>query len=244
MASSTETKPRRFASGASRALGPAPGRRGRWVLLGFVLVALLAASVWALFASSWLAAQHVEVSGERTLSARQIRAAAAVDLGTSLVRLDLDSIQRRVAALPVVASVTVHRRWPQTVQIAVTERRPVAAVRDHGGWAEVDKTGVSFRQVRGKPALPVISMSAPHSSALVGATASVIAALPSDLLGRMRVLRAHSLDSIALHLKDGRVIHWGSSSDNAAKVRVVHVLLKQRAAAYDVSVPAQPTTSR
>jgi cell division protein FtsQ len=60
----------------------------------------------------------------------------------------------------------------------------------------------------------------------------------------MRALHAHSLDSITLQLKDGRLIHWGSDDQNAQKVRVIRVLLKQPASGYDVSVPAQPTTSR
>lgn len=251
------TKTRRSAPGSATGASRVPARAlsrpvldryrtisWRFLLVICVGVALAVGSGWALFASSWLAVQHVQVSGERTLSVRQVQVAAAVQLGTPLVRLDLAGIQRRVSTLPAVASVTVHRDWPQTVQISLTERRPVAIVRNHGRWAEVDKTGVAFRHLTRKPALPVIALSAPRTPALLSATASVVASLPADLLSRMKSMHAHSVDSIVLQLKDGRQVHWGSATRNRQKIRVVRVLLKQSASVYDVSVPAQPTTSR
>jgi cell division protein FtsQ len=204
---------------------------------------LVGLAAWALFGSSWLAAQEVTVSGERTLSAAEIRSAANVDLGTPLVRLDLDGIQQRVAALRPVASVTVHRAWPHTVAIRVTERRPVATVRVGSGWALVDKTGVVFRHSDAQPKLPLLLLASPHDRAVLRATASVVHALPADLLGRMRLLQARSMDSITLHLKGGDLVHWGGPEHSADKAAVLRVLLKQPASVYDVSVPAQPTTA-
>lgn len=215
------------------------------VLIAVGGVGLAALAAWALFGSSWLAVQQVTVSGERSLSAQQIRSAAAVDLGTPLVRLDLGRIDRRVAALRPVASVTVHRAWPSTVAITVTERRPVATLRDQsGGWSLLDKTGVIFRHAAAKPALPVLLLASPRDPAVRRATAAVVDALPGDLLGKMRLLQARSMDSITLHLKGGDLVRWGGPEQSADKAAVLRVLLKQPARVYDVSVPSQPTTAR
>lgn len=200
---------------------------------------------WALLGSSWLAAQRVTVTGERTLAERQIVSAAQVQLGTPLVRLDLAQVRQRVASLRPVASVSVHRAWPHTVAITITEREPVAAVRGAGaGWDLLDKSGVVFRHSDKQPPLPVVAVPSTRDSATLQAVAAVVTALPPRLLATVRQLSAQTMDSITLQLTAGREVRWGSADKNAAKVQVLTVLLKQRAHVYDVSVPAQPTITR
>jgi cell division protein FtsQ len=190
-----------------------------------------------------LAAQKVSVAGERTLSQRQVLAAARVPLGTPLVRLDVGQIQRRVAALRPVASVSVHRDWPQTVAISVTERTPVAAVRtSDGSWGVLDKTGVVFQTLSARPSLPLIDVPSTRDRPLLAAAAAVVTSLPAKLLARLRQVSAHTMDSISLRLTDGRRVRWGSAEHSGDKVSVLAVLLKLPARVYDVSVPAQPTT--
>ncbi len=213
----------------------------RPLLLSVAAIVLIVFAGWVVFASSWLSAQTVTVSGEHTLTDAEVEAAADVDLGTPLVRLDLDALQRRVSALPAVAAVSVHRSWPQTVTITVTERQPVAAVQRDGGWAVVDKEGVPFRQTAQQPPLPAIDVPADNDQSALRAAASVADALPAHLLATVRLISAQSMDSIALELVDGRVIRWGSATESEEKAQVLAVLLRQRARVYDVSVPAAPT---
>lgn len=69
----------------------------------------------------------LDVSGNFThLTPRRIAAAAAVVPGTRWLDADLTAIRDRVAALPWVATVAVHRRWPDALVLRVTERLPVA----------------------------------------------------------------------------------------------------------------------
>lgn len=213
------------------------------IVVGGIVLALVAG--WILVGSSWLTAQQVTVAGERSISQRQVLAAAKVEIGTPLVRLDLDAIRRRVAALRPVASVNVHRAWPNTVAITVTERQPVAAVSDmRGGWDLVDKSGVVFRHASSRVALPVIDVASTGDVAALHAAASVVTSLPAHLLSKVRQLRAETMDSLTLQLTDGREVRWGSAEENAEKVKVLTVLLEQPAHIYDVSVPAQPTTAK
>lgn len=223
-------------------------RRRFWLrpLIVSLAAALLAlVTGWVVLDSSVLAVQKVTVSGERTVSQRDVLAAARVQLGTPLVRIDLSRIQQQVAALRPVARVSVQREWPHTVAISVTERKPAATIRSPGtGWEVLDKTGVVFRHVPRQPALPVIAVPSTSSRPVLQAAATVVTSLPPHLVARIRRVSARTVDDITLHLTDGREVRWGSAAANAVKVRVLTVLLKQTAHVYDVSVPAQPTTAR
>lgn len=212
-----------------------------------LVVAVLAAAAfvgWVGLGSSWLAAEHVTVAGERALSHRQILAAADVDLGTPLLRLDLDAVDTRVSALPPVAAVAVHRAWPNTVAITVTERIPIAAVSRPDSWWVMDKEGVLFRRTPGRvAALPLVEVGNRAGPSALQEAAAVIAALPAELLSRLQHVTASSMDSLTLTLRDGREVRWGSAAQTERKVQVLSVLLRRPAQVYDVSVPAQPTTA-
>ena len=209
-----------------------------------VAVALIGLAVYAVYFSSWLAATSVDVSGEQTLSGQQVVEAANVDLGTPLARLDLSAIQANVAQLPAVADVSVHRAWPHTVEIEVTERRPLAAVRRDGGWWVMDEEGVVFRRTPHRDdALPVVAVGASARPDALSEAAKVVSSLPGAVLDHVRRLTAHSMDSIELQLTDHRLVRWGSSDETDRKVQVLSVLLDQvKASVYDVSVPERPTT--
>src|SRR6266540_3448728 len=98
-------------------------RRRRWVAL-LAVVTVLALGYLVVF-TSLFGVHSVEVVGARTIPADTVRAAAAIEPGTPLVRLDTDQVRARVARLPKVFAVDVSRSFPGTVEIAVTERTPV-----------------------------------------------------------------------------------------------------------------------
>jgi cell division protein FtsQ len=214
------------------------------IVAGVLAVASLVG--YAFYFSSWLAARDVAVSGETSLTAKQVIAAAQVDLGTPLARLDLSAIETRVAALPAVADVSVHRSWPHTVSIEVTERTPLAAVMRDGAWWVMDDEGVVFRRTPERDAsLPVVQAGAGAGDDALAEAAKVVAALPASVLADVKRLTAHTRDSIELRLKNHSLVRWGSADDTARKAQVLGVLLENvKASVYDVSVPEQPTTRR
>jgi cell division protein FtsQ len=218
----------------------------RPLLIALLVVVLVAFAGWVAFFSSWLAASSVEISGDETITREQILEAADVDLGTPLMRLDIDAIQQRVAAMPAVAAVTVHRSWPHTVSIEVTERRPIAAVRQQGSWWVMDGAGVVFRRTDGRePSLPAVQVRTTSAAEALPEVAGVIQALPEDLMAEVQRITARSMDSITLRLDGRRTVIWGSAAESTRKAEVLAVLLDRAAASiYDVSVPDQPTTSR
>jgi cell division protein FtsQ len=209
-------------------------------------LAVISLGVYACYFSGWLAARSVTVSGETSLTAQQVVDAAHVDLGTPLARLDLSSIEARVAALPAVESVSVSRSWPHTVEIEVTERQPVAAIMRDGAWWAMDATGVVFGRTPERDAdLPIVRAPAHVDDNALAEAGEVIAALPADVLADVRRVTARSRDAIELRLAGHSVVRWGSADETDRKVQVLSVLLDQvKASVYDVSVPEQPTTRR
>lgn len=220
--------------------------RFRPLLVAFGLVVVVGLGTWVVFWSSWLTAAEVRVAGQQTVDEQRVVAAAQVDLGTPLVRLDLDAIRARVAALPPVASVSVHRSWPHTVSIDIAERQPVAAVEQRGSWWVMDADGVVFRKTGNQqPGLPEVAVRASAPSQTRAEAARVVASLPADLLSAVTRVSAGSMDSITLQLRNGREVRWGSSAESPRKVEVLAVLLDRvEASVYDVRVPEQPTTAQ
>jgi cell division septal protein FtsQ len=210
----------------------------RRIAVAVALLGLFAGAGWLVFVSKVLAVQQVQVSGLRTLSPDRVTAAAAVPLGAPLARVDVDAVQARVERVPVVDGADISRSWPHTVTIEVTERTPVAVLRRHGRLRLVDAEGVLFRTVAEPPArLPVMTA----GGAAIADAAAVAAALPPRLGARVTHVRAPTMDSIELELRDGRTVVWGSAERSRLKVRVVGALLRRRASVYDVSVPGAPT---
>jgi cell division protein FtsQ len=82
-----------------------------------------------------------------------------------------------------------------------------------------------------------------RSDALAEA-AKVAGSLPSSIAAKVDYVEVRTVDTIALRLRSGRVVRWGSADGSDAKARVLAVLLKQKASSFDVSVPGQPIITR
>jgi cell division protein FtsQ len=218
-------------------------RSARPWLLAVGALGLVVVGVWTVFFSSWLATEQVDVGGTTIVSSDEVLKAAEIDLGTPLVRVDLDAARDRIEALPAVDWATVHRSWPHTIEITVKERVPLATVPRRGQWLAMDDEGVLFRPTPIRDAgLPIVALARGADESARQEVASVVAALPDDLMAQTRRVRAQTMDSITLNLADGRSVRWGSADESQRKVQVLAILLKQKASVYDVSVPEQPTT--
>ena len=217
----------------------------RRVVVAVLLLGLVAGSLWLVFASSVLAVQGVRIEGTQVLDPRVVRRAAAVPTGSPLATVDLDAIAKRVRALSAVDSVDVSRSWPDAVRIDVTERVAVAVVQQGNALRGLDDQGVLFRRYPSRPkSLPVIRMAGrPRADALAEA-AEVAGSLPPEIAAKVDYVEVRTVDTIALRLRSGRVVRWGSADGSDAKARVLAVLLKQKASSFDVSVPGQPIITR
>ena len=220
-------------------------RRPRRWLAAFLLlaVALLGGAVWLVYFSPLLVVRSVAVSGHQQLRSEQIVAAAQVPMGSPLARQDLEAIARRATTLPAVQAASVSRTWPDTITVTVTERRPLIAVRQPGGFALVDPDGVAFAESGSLPEGVLLAEVNPADRPLLQQVGLVAAALSDGLDGQVSALAATHADRISLKLESGVKVNWGSAADSALKADIVAALLQsRRAGSIDVSSPHNPAT--
>jgi cell division protein FtsQ len=81
-------------------------------------------------ANRWPVTQLTVQAEFKHVSADQVRAAVLPRLGKGFFALDLDGVQKAVAALPWVESVEARKRWPDTLILRIYERQPFARWND------------------------------------------------------------------------------------------------------------------
>ena len=226
-------------------------RRASRVLLGLLGVGVVAGVVWAIWFSSALAVNRIEIDGTTTLKPMDIRSQAAIRLGEPLARVDTVAIESRVAAMERIDQVDVSRHWPRTIRIEVVERKSIGWVMSGVAIRALDRYGVDFRSLRSEPKnlveVRVETLDARKRQQALEGAAAVLELLRTDdpgLLKKVRYVRVASKDSVQLVLGKNRTVTWGSAAKGEQKLTVLRSLLRIKARGYDVSAPEQPTTRR
>lgn len=249
------------AGSGQRAAGqrPGPGDSGGghghspWRAAFFALAALaiVAGVGWALLGSRFLVVRSVQVTGTHLVSRHEVLAAAAIQPGTPLIRVNTAVVARRVERIRQVQSATVARDWPDGVTISVRERTPALAVASGSGYQLIDKFGVPVEQAarppRGMPRLALPAGSAGSVGSLRGspavyAAAVVLQELPARIARHVTEVSAPEASEIAVQLADGVRIVWGGTDRPAAKAKELRLLMRTHARTYDVSAPGTAVT--
>lgn len=209
-----------------------------WTISALVVV-LAVVAVAVVYQTSLFGVREVRVVGASLVSADQVRAAAAIRLGSPLARVDLAQVRDRVEKLPPVAGVGVSRDWPYTLVVRVEERTAAAVVPQGREYVVVDDEGVVFRRLAGRPAgLPLLRTPRPgKGDAATVAAVRVLAALTPQLRQQLVEVSAPSPVRIQLKLAKDRTVVWGDAEDSAKKARVATALLSRPGSVIDVSAP-------
>jgi len=171
-------------------------RRRRRRTLAFLVVLLLCAVglfLW-LRSSDVFAVKRITATGAERVSTGQIAEVTSGVVGDSLLSLSTGAIEEALLALPYVQSVSVHRCFPNTLEIELVEYEPVARVGGEGG--EIWLVSGSGRVLEGTDAtqFPDLPLLVPDSSFFVSAGAQVPAAvaetLPLAVLLQVEEIRA------------------------------------------------------
>lgn len=224
------------------------GRRRLRRLVAAVVVVLVGGSAYAATRSSLLDVDHVRLSGVEGDRADAVIRAAAIRRGTPLLDVDAGTVAGRVEALAWVADVSVERRWPGTVALAVTEREAVAVDATGSG---LDVTGRSLGPVAGAAGLPTVRDASidpgQELPAELAPVLDVLAELPAGL-GDEVESAALVDDDVELVLVDGIRVRFGPSERHRAKFTALDALLDQAdrssIRAIDLRVPTSPSLTR
>jgi cell division protein FtsQ len=222
-------------------------KKWRAVFFALAMTGIVAGVAWALLGSRLLVVRSVVVTGTHLVSQAEVVAAAGVQPGTPLIRVNAAQVAARVETIGQVRSVQVSKSWPDRLVIAVRERTPAVAVPGHGGFALVDSAGVVVRWAGTRPAgLPLYIGTMPPASLRgdpdLGAAASVLGELPARLRGSVYSVTAPAPDQVTLRLDDGVTVVWGGTDRAAVKAEELAVLMKTHARYYDVSAQGTVVT--
>jgi cell division protein FtsQ len=114
-----------------------------------------------LFASPQMALIHssqVGLTGNNYVSRAGVLAVFKPDQGRSVLRIPLTERRRELEAIPWVAQATVRRALPNNIEVEITERVPIAFLRQGSDLALVDIHGVILeRPLKANFHFPVVS---------------------------------------------------------------------------------------
>ncbi len=185
--------------------------------LSIILAAITVVAALTLF----FKVETILVTGAGRYSAADIIAASGVETGDNLVLLDRYRVSQRIyTALPYITDVRPKPKFPNTLEIEVTETQAAAAIQGAGGWWLLSTSGkileavdapaaADYLQIKGIQAeTPAASSPAvlPEDSHL---TAERLSALLTALATQEALPRADALDcsdsrKLVLHY-DGRL---------------------------------------
>ncbi|AYY12846.1 FtsQ-type POTRA domain-containing protein [Actinobacteria bacterium YIM 96077] len=242
MTTARSTSAERFAARARR-------RRIRRFLTVVALVVVLAAAAGATWLVGWssvLSVRDVRVTGVEGDVVDEVRDTAEVPEGVPLARVDTGDVGERVAELPEVGDVDVHRSWPHSITIEVEPRVPAAAIRDGSSWWSVDEEGVLFGESDSAPEnVPVLVAPTEETAQLARATGvAVLTGLPDSIDELVEQVEVESVADVRLLLESGATVRWGTDERTADKARVLLALMdehEETPSAYDVSAPDSPS---
>jgi cell division protein FtsQ len=198
--------------------------------------------------TSIFAISRIEVDGVPPATATRVRAALAPLSGSSLVAFNRTDGDRRLAALPIVASASYDRAFPHTLRVFVEQERAIGLLRrGRDSWVVSDSARV-LRKVRTGPLprLPRIWLPA-SADPLVGAvlTDSSVTAVRAlaPIAGAHLQVSVRSVrvvdGEISLVLASGTQVLLGDASRLRLKLAVVSRILPLAGDLpyLDVSVP-------
>lgn len=130
---------------------PVPARSGRrrthrsgflWRLFGIfaLLLLLVLGSSFALTSSAFRVAQVSVTGAHHDILVQSIQHMGMQ--GQNIFLIDVEVLTARIEMLPMVASASLEKQWPNQLQVTVTERTPVLLWQTAHGTYSVDRQGV------------------------------------------------------------------------------------------------------
>lgn len=222
--------------------------------LTVLVVAAVAAGLVALERSSLVALADLDVVGLERLAEEEVRAAAEVQEGMSVLRIRRGDVEERVEAMPLVEEARVERVGALGLRIRVTEEAPVLTARFSTGPVLVSEEGVVIGDGEA-PGTTVVAVGGPAPAPgdrvedvpALRAAHTVLLGLPGPLEALVASAEAEEADDVRLVLESGVEVRWGTASRNDEKARALGAVLEDLGTRVvtriDVRAPMAPTVT-
>lgn len=203
-------------------------RIAAWILAVGLVVAPVAAVLNGWVAGSRFPMRHLVVTGEfRQVSDARVRSVVLPYVQRGFFAVDLETMRTKLAGLPWVKSVEVRKRWPDRLEVALVEYKPLAR------WGEgrmLSENGEIFPAPRGHVSkLPLFTGPDDRAAELMAFHSQ---AKPMFLtLGlQLTEVQLSARGSWSLALSDGTRIEVGRGDPQMKLARFVRMLPRLEAA--------------
>lgn len=180
----------------------------------------MSAHIDELMIMAGLGVDEIHVAGYAYTGAREIFAALDLDRPTSLLRYNPEAARQRVEALPWVRRATVTRVLPDTVEVRITERTPIALWLREGSASLVDADGRELARVAPSTQQSLPRISGAGAPEAVSALIATLREHPS-LAARVLVSERIGQRRWSLNLDNGSRIHLPAEGETAALARLM-----------------------
>lgn len=240
-------------------------KRQRWQYLRYIarIAIVIAVILLIIFGSIFVYrsdlfhVNNVQVNGSAHLTSQEITSIAAVSDDSTLLRLDSKGIKDRLEDNAWVQNAAIHRVFPDTIVIDITEREPGAVVKinDRSNWvistdgawlsaATTDDWENAMKIIDVSPSMPAPISGAMCADGGINNALDILNSISDDLRSRIVSISAESSIKTSLNLVDGVTVAFGDSSDIEVKEAVINSLLNEyegRISYINVRVPTRPT---
>lgn len=194
-------------------------------------ILVLTLSVLALYyfsQSQFFALKNIETTGLKQLVRDEVIRKSGLTSGMNYFRLDLRQAEKRLSSIPLIESVKVKKRFPNTVVINVKEREPGALLCTDSGFFVIDNKGYCLEKVAWDEyySLPVITGLTPESQVpgeLVSKKKhlrSVLTAFSEDVENFISEINIASPDNLIAYSRQGIPIMLGTPEELPEKIKV------------------------
>jgi hypothetical protein len=212
---------------------------------------VLTGAYFAARETSTFAVRAIDVRGGTPALDKQVQAALAPIVGTSLLALDGGAIERRVDALPAVISTSYDRSFPHTLRVTVVPEKPVAVLhRGKETWL-VSARGRTIARIPSHTDMALPRIWVPTAVPVAagaflqpddGGTAAHVLALAAGFPARFTTA-TFSHGEMTLRMRIGVELRLGEPVDVRLKLAVARRALRVLPAGstyIDVAVPQRP----
>jgi len=132
-----------------------------WILAALALAGMAYVAENFLFhapAMALLKPDQIHITGNHYILPANVLGIFAADRNHSVLRIPLDQRRKQIESLPWVEQAAVRRALPNRIEVEITERTPIAFLRDGGEMSLIDAYGMILdRPLKGDFHFPVVS---------------------------------------------------------------------------------------
>lgn len=228
-----------FGTPAEDGLPPRKVRRRspRRLLKALAFIAICSGLMAIVVYSPLFTLQRLTVNGNSYLKPDEIMQIAHVYHGEPLYQLETAEVTQHLLRDLRIESATVHRRLPDTLEIDIVERRPIATVACDLGYLDLDRHGKVIACYRGlkSMAIPVITGVTLHDlyigddnrDAQVASALELLAGLDESALNQISELSLTDPQAVALYTTSAVQIKIGDFSRLDEKIKLIAGFLKE-----------------